>query len=254
MKVGFCTLVNEGYVPGLIALLNSLTYTNPTIDLPFLVYLDKTLPPHVQASIERCYGNVAFEQIDESSYGQCQFDGYRSWGMNPAYRYEIFKNEEFDQLIYIDADMLVVGDIGPLLSFSGALGACRLPPGEGMELKKIGGFNAGLLNIGREVRTPEVWRLLLEVAESEAWTGNQTVLNLVLESHFEELPAQYNVGTSHMTEASLASARILHFLGKKKPWEPVPFDHYQLAGAGPEMCDRLLKLWRQFENVKQYPD
>ncbi|MYM37523.1 hypothetical protein GTP38_24660 [Duganella sp. FT94W] len=247
MDIALCSLVNEEYAVGLVALLKSLRHHNPGVALPFLVYISRPLSAGARQQLEAAYPRIEYRLIERERYARCRFTNYRDWGMNPAFRYELFRETAYEQLIYLDADMLVHGDIAPLLAFRGALGACPMPPGEGMELRNIGGFNAGLLNIGRAVRTPQIWRQLVELAEANAWSGNQTVLNLVLKQHVQPLPLEYNVGTSHMTPEKLEGARIIHYLGKRKPWQADrPFDRHQMEHAGEAMCATLLQVWNAF--------
>lgn len=249
MGIALCSLVNEEYAVGLVALLKSLRHFNPQLDVPFLVYISRPLSAAARQRIGDAYPAIEYRLIDRTPYARCQFTKYRNWGMNPAFRYELFRECGYEQLIYLDADMLVNGNIDPLLAFRGAVGACAMPPGEGMELRDIGGFNAGLLSLGTAIRTPDIWRQLLTLAESNAWTGNQTVLNLVLKPYVLPLPAEYNVGTSHMTPEKLAGARIIHYVGKRKPWQADrPFDKHQLDNAGEAMCATLLRVWQGFSS------
>ncbi|MFT4173390.1 MAG: glycosyltransferase [Rhodocyclaceae bacterium] len=242
--VMLCSIVNEEFALGLSVFLRSLSHWNPSLDLPFLVYSGRELSPQIRASLEAEYPNVQYRIVDGALYTKCQFSNYRDWGMNPAFRYELFLNDECEQLIYFDADMLVTGDISPLLAYRGLLGACAMPAGEGMEIAQTGGFNAGMLSIGRAIRVEPVWRALVSLAESRPWSGNQTVLNLVLQQQFEALPHIYNARTSQMTPELLEQARILHYVGWRKPWEEAAqFDPYQSRAAGIDMCRRLLEIW-----------
>jgi len=252
MSIAMCSYVDDGYAIGLAAMLRSLRVHNPHIDCPFLVYSPCELSERSRHLLLSQYGNIRFVAVDGDVYGKCRFGGNREWKMSPALRYDLFRETSYERLIYFDADLLVVGNIDELFEFAGAFGACALPPGEGMELRAVGGFNAGVLCIGREVRTPEIWNRLLEVAEARDWSGNQTVLNLVLKKYYAQLPEIYNVSTTRMTPAKLPHARIIHFVGKYKPWEsPNSFGEHQLRMAGKEMCDQLLGLWRSYSSDMQ---
>ena len=245
-SIAFCSLIDDDYAIGLMALLKSLRQFNPEISLPFLVYHGTPLSPNLTAELERLYTPIRFLAVDPEPYRKCRFSSYRRWGVSPAWRYEIFRQSDFDRLIYIDADMLVTGDISPLLAFQGSLGACPLPPGEGMELRHAGGFNAGLMSIDKSLRTPEVWSELLRVAESRPWSGNQIVLNIVLGKLYQPLSNIFNLTTCEVTFDNLCDARILHYVGWQKPWHEPAFDPYQLEKAGSEICERLLTIWRKY--------
>jgi len=251
MNIVFYSLINADYAVGLLALLKSLRISNPDVMIPYVVQSATPLPVQMCAEMLEIYRNIEFRLINPSPYEHCKFSKHRDWQMNPAYRYEIFRDIEFDQIIYLDADLLIVQDISELISFRGALGACPLPPGEGMELRNIGGFNCGVLSIGREARGPEIWKRLIEVATARSWSGNQTVLNIVLRGFYRALPTRYNVSSTKMTSEKLQTAAIIHYVGKYKPWQSEQqFGEYQLKMAGKDMCDQLSELWHTYANAE----
>ncbi len=50
-----------------------------------------------------------------------------------------------------------------------------------------------------------------------------------------------------MTPEKLVSARIVHYVGKRKPWQSEePFGVNQIRLAGQDMCDTLLRLWKKY--------
>ncbi|WP_322405540.1 DUF6817 domain-containing protein [Massilia luteola] len=88
---------------------------------------------------------------------------------------------------------------------------------------------------------------LMHVTEASPWSGNQTALNLVLKDMYHELPSEFNVGSTRMTPEKLVSARIVHYVGKRKPWQSEePFGVNQIRLAGQDMCDTLLRLWKKY--------
>lgn len=247
MNNALCSFVDDQYTIGLVTMLRSLGRSNPHVDLPYLVYSARPLADASRSLIQREYKNVQFRLIDSDRYSRCHFSDRRAWNMSPALRYDLFLDQDFDQILYLDTDLIVIRNIDELLAYKGLLGACPLPPGEGMELRAVGGFNAGVLSIGKAVRTPETWAKLLEVAEARLWSGNQTVLNIVLKNCYEPLAQKFNVSSTRMTQKKLDAACIVHYVGKCKPWQDEqPFGDYQLEMAGKEMCNTLLNLWREY--------
>ncbi|WP_082548299.1 glycosyltransferase [Massilia sp. Root335] len=247
MDVAFCSHVDDEYSVGLAALMRSLRQSNPHIAIPYIVCYSEVLSEASRRRIELEYPNIKYRTIASDLYQKCCFTKHRDWRMSPAFRYELFRVVDYEQLIYLDADMIIVGNIDELLAYRGDVAACSLPPGEGMEIKHLGGFNSGVLSLGKRVRTPEIWRKLMHVAEASPWSGNQTVLNLVLKDMYHELPSEFNVGSTRMTPEKLVSARIVHYVGKRKPWQSEePFGVNQIRLAGQDMCDTLLRLWKKY--------
>lgn len=241
-ELGLCCLVDDAYVIGLSVFLRSLNRIHPALEAP-LVVLHDGLSEGGRDSIRRAHRNVKFRRVAAELYHRCDFGGNRHWNLNPAYRFEIFRLEEFEQLLYFDADLLVVREVSRLLAFRGAFGACRLPAGEGMELASSSGFNAGVMSVNRSLRSMTTWDLLMACAHSQRWSGNQVILNRVLGEQVAYLEAEYNMSTDQLTTESLSTARIIHFVGQTKPWEPSGVGDHQRRKAGAAVCEAAVALW-----------
>ncbi|MFT4173388.1 MAG: glycosyltransferase [Rhodocyclaceae bacterium] len=244
-----CLIIDEGYAIGARALMRSLHFHHDIADVPLVVLSATPLSAAACQSILRVHGNTRFMLADSALYGDCRFTAHRQWKLTPALRYELFRLAVPGQLLYLDVDILITGDITPLLDFRGALGACRMPPNEGMEIKAIGGFNSGILSLDKTHRNPQTWARIVDLAQAQPWSGNQTVINLFFGQHYADIGMEFNMPSSHVTEANIASTRAIHYVGKKKPWdEDAQFGEHQLRIAGPEMCERLLQMWRHFSD------
>ncbi len=152
-----------------------------------------------------------------------------------------FFGPDVDRVLYLDADMVVVGDIDDLWQFDlqgKLLGAVDIPgstrwqelgmPGE------YGYFNSGLLLFDLEQwrRTDALARVLAKLKEyGEALNDvDQDGLNLALYRDRMPLPYKFNVVTPfyrpshdlqlspHDIAAIHRDARIVHFNGQSRPW------------------------------------
>ncbi|MEM8960191.1 MAG: glycosyltransferase [Acidobacteriota bacterium] len=154
---------------------------------------------------------------------------------------------ELGKIIYLDADVIVQGDLAELdrLATLDAFPLAAVPVRlwrewtDGFEADSVHlpliDMNAPMFNAGVYVTDLERWREEW-AAKVEAWIdrlrptpgdfafGTQSVMNLVFNNQFEHLPASWNVrALGHDTDLprdTLATADLLHWAGRHKPWLP----------------------------------
>jgi lipopolysaccharide biosynthesis glycosyltransferase len=156
--------------------------------------------------------------------------------VSPATFYRLFIAEilppEFDQAVYLDADMLALRSIAPLFSepVSGLVAAADhcTPANEVRLWGECGGsyFQAGVLSIPlKKWREQGLLQSSLQVMASNhhrilLW--DQDVLNIALRDQWQRIPIWYNVhaALSHsFSQAELEKhACVIHFTGRHKPW------------------------------------
>eukprot|EP00274_Cyanoptyche_gloeocystis_P005085 CAMPEP_0196655382 /NCGR_PEP_ID=MMETSP1086-20130531/5131_1 /TAXON_ID=77921 /ORGANISM="Cyanoptyche gloeocystis , Strain SAG4.97" /LENGTH=182 /DNA_ID=CAMNT_0041987655 /DNA_START=470 /DNA_END=1015 /DNA_ORIENTATION=+ len=149
------------------------------------------------------------------------------------------------KVIYLDADVLVLGDVEELWNSTLVEGhtAAFVPSGRSMDgffsralklrvnIKKYNFFNAGVL-----VADLNAWRRqqiskacmywVYENARERLYDGgSQGPLNLVFGEKYQYLPQSWNMLVWKFKNTS-ASPKILHYSGVKKPYGPY---HVQLS-------------------------
>jgi lipopolysaccharide biosynthesis glycosyltransferase len=151
---------------------------------------------------------------------------------------------DVDRVLYLDADLLIVGDLSPLCAhpLDGAAMAAVREPSDPFFWSRNGlehvfaldmdpwtpYFNAGVLVMDLPLfRELEVRRRCLEyVAVHRPVRMDQDALNAVLRNRIAELPAVWNVENYFFKSLSrraryetlLAEAKVLHYVGRSKPW------------------------------------
>lgn len=138
---------------------------------------------------------------------------------------------EMDEVVYLDADLLVLKSIRPLfdIPLKGAIAAVdHFSPAMSLELwGERGGdyFQAGVLLINlRFWREHDLQQQFMEVLRSQKhrihyW--DQCVLNLTLAGKWDRLPIHYNVCHGMLpllSKADFDKICIMHYDGKGKPW------------------------------------
>jgi lipopolysaccharide biosynthesis glycosyltransferase len=243
-RSALCTTLCDDYADGAAVMIKSFFENNTWYTGDIIVLCWGKLSPEQKLRIGSLSPKIEFREIDETQYSKARTDGHRLWNYIPASRFAMFKFAEYDRLVYLDADVVVMGDIRELFETATSFGACRLMPGEGMELRDKGGFNAGVLTIGSEFISEGVHDSLMRIATAKPWSGNQVVLNLRFGENVEYLPHNFNVTTDQLTDITFGTAKILHFVGEEKPWHSTcRISKRRIARLGEPLAARALAVW-----------
>jgi lipopolysaccharide biosynthesis glycosyltransferase len=137
---------------------------------------------------------------------------------------------DLNKVIYLDADILVTGDISGLwreplneqivgVVEDHSLMFQHRPKTLGLVSQSY--FNAGVMVIDLDKwRERETFARLMRIHSSEVlWEYNdQDVLNKVLDNDTQYLDAKYNAQTYTLTHQLVDAPVIVHFTGQEKPW------------------------------------
>lgn len=149
---------------------------------------------------------------------------------------------ELDKIIYMDTDMICLGDINELYSMMDwdnyNFGACLLDepkwagfsPNCDLIDQNEDNFNAGLfitsLNAWRREGIEEQfldWMLKHKESKDGLFKyGTQPLMNLVFYKKFYKFPIEWNyykIGYYEYTDDYVKSLKLLHYAGGNKPWD-----------------------------------
>jgi hypothetical protein len=154
-------------------------------------------------------------------------------GLSTYFKLSLFGIEGWERIVYIDTDTLAVGDLSELWDLERfadkAVYAVRETAGMGPWGEAFDKLNAGVMVINAPMLNRRVHAAMLELMrEGRSYDGgDQGIINTFLADHgaeFEagELPEAYNVFVNDRIEARWpligAEAKLLHFVGRTKPW------------------------------------
>lgn len=251
-KTAFVTCLDRAFVPGAFTLLVSLKQQHPELDFPFIVVHDG-LSDGDKRALRWAYEHVRFHEVNLDDYkGIAAHDRL---GVTAYYALEAFRFDEFEQVIFLDADQLCIGPIDELWNTRCTFGAClnialRLRP------KRIPGgknqlINTGMFVVGSELLGPEVHAELLDMANRNVSSGakwldiycDQRIINLFIKNrdiHYFNL--RFNtikkIDKTFRGRLDLNDVSLLHFTGFK-PWsDPKGRPSHEVG------YQRLEKVWR----------
>ncbi|MQY16236.1 hypothetical protein SRB5_64340 [Streptomyces sp. RB5] len=216
-RIAFASYVDENYLPGFLNLLRSLALTNPGICEDFIVLYDDLQPSSLTA-IRKLHPRIVARPVVPSHYDEFVKGDPENYLVRKAYFIlDVFRIRDYDTIITLDTDMVVLGDLSELMELRHGFAA--VPQFHHQQTK----LNSGLLVIQREFLTDEFAAIVDETGRSgkyELDKHDQGILNALLENEFIRLDAKYNyVKRRAQGDDPLPDdIAILHFTGRHKPW------------------------------------
>lgn len=215
--------VDDAFCEYARVLLFSLRKHNPDLDVPLIVLHSKTLSPlsrEHQASIQALWANASFTLVDETPYER--FFPFTPPRLHAALlKLETFNLTICDRAVFLDADMLCLGDITPLFALNTPFAAC--PAGKDRILKeKVAntrrriGFNSGVMVIGRRHLDGRTYRNLLASPLRPCPTADQDILNRFFRwKRIHCLDHRYNYHAHFFWNGNETDVKMLHYAGQK---------------------------------------
>ncbi|MFC9282865.1 glycosyltransferase [Streptomyces collinus] len=234
-RVAFASFVDENYLPGFLALLRSLALSNPGVCEDFVVLHDDLKPSSV-ARIRALHPRIVLRRVDAARYDSYVKGDQDNYLVRKAYFIlDVFRLRDYDTVITLDTDMVVLGDLGELLRLREGLAAV---PQFFYGQHKL---NSGLLVIQREYLSDAFCARIDQAGRTGGYEldkHDQGILNAVLDGDFVRLDARYNFVKRRLSGDLPVpdDTAILHFTGRHKPW--------QGGEAGYAQAE---ERWREFE-------
>ena len=234
-RIAFASFVDENYLPGFLVLLRSLALSNPGVCEDFVVLHDDLKPSSV-ARIRALHPRIVLRRVDAAHYDSYVKGDQDNYLVRKAYFIlDVFRLRDYDTVITLDTDMVVLGDLGELLALREGLAAV---PQFFYGQHKL---NSGLLVIQREYLSDAFCARLDAVGRGGGYEldkHDQGILNAVLDGDFVRLDTRYNFVKRRLSGDLPVpdDTAILHFTGRHKPW--------QGGEAGYQQAE---ERWREFE-------
>ncbi|MFF4435738.1 glycosyltransferase [Streptomyces sp. NPDC001621] len=217
-RIAFASFVDENYLPGFLVLLRSLALSNPGVCEDFIVLHDDLKPSSI-ARIRALHPRIVLRRVDAGHYDSYVKGDQDNYLVRKAYFIlDVFRTRDYDTVITLDTDMVVLGDLGELLELREGLAAV---PQFFYGQHKL---NSGLLVIQREYLSDEFCAKLDQAGRTGAYEldkHDQGILNAVLDGDFVRLDTRYNFVKRRLSGDLPVpdDTAILHFTGRHKPWQ-----------------------------------
>jgi lipopolysaccharide biosynthesis glycosyltransferase len=173
---------------------------------------------------------------------------------------------KYEKALYLDSDMIAVGDIAPLWRFDVSNVAAAVVsdslltpkrPWVNLEMPNEHYFNSGmmLMNLTKWRRDDLTAKTLRLVKENPDWPYNdQHALNVALNNDVKFVPKEWNVQTQCLLNTPTIEPIIVHFTGFEKPWHQTsahPYtEHYRNIRASTSFRTSVYPLVIDSDDLK----
>ena len=213
MKTAVVYIVNSNYFNSLICSLKSL-YVNGQLSCDIVIM-------HTD---ELCYNKIPVHKDYKIIYKFIpeykEYNKYfsRNWGISPVCKFDIFKLREYDKILYLDSDTIILNSISDIFNFEGDFNiSCAEYKHNLVYNNEQIGFNAGVMVIGKSHLNETIREELLNIIQAKQFSGNQIPLNLLFADKITPMPISYNTTLDLLSRIDFKDIKILHFI-EYKPW------------------------------------
>ena len=237
MRSCIMTVLSDPFVFGAIALFGSLRASNPWFDGDFVVLTNPELAPlspESRAMLEADIGGVVIREVAAQPFARIFRFAETVIGTPSRLRaalliLEAFRTEDYDCIVTLDSDMLVLGDISRLFRIDAPFAVARAV--DWISDRPLPYFNTGTMVIRRDRNDAIGFDAIVAALDVTSVDGahgkaDQAVLNVALRGQDRHvLDERFNFSKRLRPKASESLAtllerrdvRIFHFLGQK-PW------------------------------------
>lgn len=218
----FVTNCDKNYIIGFEVMLKSLIENNPRVqkeNYPFII-LSNDLEEDDLITSRKIHNNVILRRYDETKYHKINEMKKERMAFGDYTKFELFSITEFDKIIFLDSDTLILGNIDYLIDFKEDFGAVR-------ELF-IDQHNTGVMVINKKYLNEKVTEDLIKLTELYGITEHldQDIINNYFLDVITDIPISYNFLKIYNKGIFKNTGipkyiKILHYV-VKKPWQNRP--------------------------------
>jgi lipopolysaccharide biosynthesis glycosyltransferase len=218
----FVSVCNKDYLIGFEVMLKSLIDNNPRVvreDIPFLIISNDLTSEDLIVS-RKIHNNISLKRYDTSKYVEIEEMKKKQMAFGDYTKYEIFSVEGVDKIIFLDSDIVILGNIDKLIDSEYEFGAVR-------ELY-IDQYNTGVMVISKKYLNQKTTENLINLTKIYGITEHldQDIINFYFNDIIKSFPIEYNYLKIYSKEIFQNTGlpkyiKILHFI-VKKPWQNKP--------------------------------
>lgn len=215
-KIAVVMVCDKNYLIGMEVTLFSLLKNSPVFKKIDIVIMSKDLIDDDLLNIKKIHNNIILKPININPYKQIDILKQYHKAHGDYLKYEIFTNNEYENIIYLDVDLLILNDISNLLKINSGI--------HGVPELFINQFNTGLLIIGKEYLNTTIRDELIMLTEKVGITEHydQDIINEYFNEKIGELSIMYNFLKIYhhpifKEQKYNPKIKILHYIAHK-PW------------------------------------
>jgi lipopolysaccharide biosynthesis glycosyltransferase len=260
-NIGFLTVGNDRFLPGLEALVLSLLDVYPNFSSDFYIYHDGSISEFAQLGLKDIYSGLIFveDEMEWLELGEGKSDNQRRIGKLGYMNINALKYSQYQHMVVLDSDLIIKGDISVLWSDSEAI---SVAPDIGdrayasySDILKGFVINSGVIAIPNKYLTDGAYKEIQSITENAKTPycdlldrfADQKAWNIFLkDKSIKFLPLNYNCNVKYVAkylDGHTEALSIVHFAGPK-PWLTKEYVEDRLVVKGPSKSVTYHELWR----------
>lgn len=220
MKIALCSLMDDNFVIGFKVFIKSLLKHNPWFDYDYVI-LDNDISDESKEEMNKCYDKLIFRKIKKERYEQVDMSRTADKLKATYYTLDVFSIAEYDRIVFMDVDMLVLDDLSEVFNCGYPFAACKAY-NSGQDITR-NDINSGLFVINEKYLNKVVYNDLLRIARRGFSMPDQKVLNRYFINQIHFLDKRYNVEKRMYHTKQFKKIKdnpaVIHYVATK-PWEP----------------------------------
>ncbi len=254
-------ILDSGYVWPMKVLWHTLIRSGALIDLPIIIATEDAAlfqdpVVDVAADVKFLIDRTTIAILDDAAANAKKREGKHAWTRATFLKWSVFRDWGFDELLFLDCDMITVGSLSPIFSEAGDLIGCpqfqktvlqnpdgrRRDPTEILQhmtrfVHDLKGsplsLNSGVMLLRKGVLSEAFLKEIVAFTTSVACINEQQYITRFMRSKpnsgLRLISPIYNFQESFLSRLDVAAQirflrdiRVLHFAGGNKPWnQPV---------------------------------
>jgi len=168
--------------------------------IPFYIFHDADFDADMKKELRNIYPGTEFRLVDVERMGQYKKVNPKYWSI------EAFRMYNFKKTIFLDADLLIVGDISGLAKTGNDISMVH-------EIRRDC-FNAGVIVIDRDGISEFIYDALMKTHKKQNEFGHdQWIYNQAFKGCINGLDQKYNTLLSELPD-DVSDVRIFHYIYK----------------------------------------
>lgn len=238
------TLMDDNFIPGFKVFWKSFLYHNEWFNDPFVIF-DCGLSDESKEILKNTYDKIEIRKINKENYKNINFTKTAKKLRNTYYTFEVF-NLEFDRIIFMDMDILVLGDMSEIFNCNDNIAGCK---GYGAKKDMLSrSINSGVFVVNKKYLNEETYKGIINYSRLGFSMPDQHAINGYFAEDIKYLNKRYNVEKRMLHTKRYAKFRdprcitCLHFVAWK-PWQDKT-----LAPNREKKYTTFEKLWHEWED------
>jgi glycogenin glucosyltransferase len=236
-------MLDDNFIRGFRVFWKSFIRHNKWFNYDFIV-IDSGLSETVKKELHNTYKKIIIRDVIKDNYKKINLKKTKESLRKTFWKLEVFRQTDYDRLIFLDMDILIMSDISELFKFDdGIIAGCKcFFVGKDMLTDDI---NTGVFVLNKPAIHRQIYKDLLTIAIPGSNSPDQNIINFYFKNQIKYFNKSYNIEKrvlhTRKHKHLLDNIKILHFVATK-PWQKIKPNRRE------KQYKQLESLWLKYEN------